>query len=367
MSTPLTAGVVALIRQYLKRVYPNNKPSGALLKAILIHGAVPIAGQYNPPEVGPVPDMNQGWGRVSLTGSLFPDYPTYMMFYDLPSSALATGDSKLYSFNLLKGTVPLKVTLVWTDPPKTMAAGSDIVNKLQLSVTKPDGAVVYGTPDVNTKPNNVQQVLLSSLPLATGTYKMKVYGLNVTSAEKQDFALVVSGGLELADLYIRDNPSDTGVPPLPRRLNQSPDILYKIIALNPGYKIQVQVKVHNRGSAKVNQAKVRLYYAIKSSARQRIWPLPAPSWLTAGITINGVPGNEQSLDVPARGSTTDGVATTDKFESSVSATDAINAIKAGKPFGLAATVGLKRGLSLSGVNAWGNDYAAKIPKNTEFP
>jgi len=50
MATPITAGAVALIRQYLqKELFPN--PSAALIKAVIIHGAVPMKGQTTPPKV----------------------------------------------------------------------------------------------------------------------------------------------------------------------------------------------------------------------------------------------------------------------------------------------------------------------------
>ncbi len=193
MATPLTAGVVALIRQYLQKVRHHENPSAALIKAVLIHGASPMAGQYEPPEVGPVPDYNQGWGRVNLKDSVFPDSPVKTEFEDNPADFLGTGEQKEFTFKL-GDTVPFKVTLVWTDYPSDPETGGGLVNTLRLSVASPSGNTIYGVP----ANNNVQQVRIDDLQ--PGEYTVRVEGVNigtqVTTGAKQDFALVVSGGLQ---------------------------------------------------------------------------------------------------------------------------------------------------------------------------
>ena len=69
MATPLVAGCCAVLRETLvKNGMP--KPSAALIKALLINGAVPLPGQYTPPELGFSPNNISGWGRVDLAGSV---------------------------------------------------------------------------------------------------------------------------------------------------------------------------------------------------------------------------------------------------------------------------------------------------------
>jgi subtilisin family serine protease len=87
MSTPITAGAVALIRQYLQKNGLLN-PSAALIKAILIHGSVPMAGQYTPPEVRTVPNKDEGWGRINLNNALFPADPSKLEFRDSTADAV---------------------------------------------------------------------------------------------------------------------------------------------------------------------------------------------------------------------------------------------------------------------------------------
>lgn len=193
MATPITAGAVALIRQYLQNNgFPD--PSAALIKAILIHGAVPLAGQYTPSEIGTVPNNDEGWGRINLENSLFPASPAKLEFCDFSADAVGTGDQRNYTFTVIDGSVPFRVTLVWTDYPSTPVAGG-LVNQLHLSVITPDGTVSQGTPENN----NVQQVVINAPQ--TGTYTVRVTGINIPTVtmpdvnQKQDFSLAVTGGL----------------------------------------------------------------------------------------------------------------------------------------------------------------------------
>jgi hypothetical protein len=316
MSTPLTAGVVALIRQYVQKVHLHANPSGALLKALLIHGASPMAGQYAPPEVGDIPDNNQGWGRVNLNNSLFPDYPVRIEFRDNPAHALGTGEHRDYAFKVINTTVPFRATLAWTDFPSNLAAGGGLVNRLRLSVIDPAGTTtVQGEP----ADNNVQQVVIDN-PVV-GNYTVRVTGVNVatqaTEAQRQDFALVVGAGLESVDVYIRDNLNDDGIPPSKGTLYRSPDIWVSLTddpaaapAANPEYgqTNYVFVKVHNRGSKSASNATVKLYWTKAGTNLSR------PHWQTNGIKVNGVTGNTRHISVPARGGLGDGVATTGAFD-----------------------------------------------------
>ena len=52
MATPLVAGCVAVLREIL-RENGTPRPSAALIKALLINGAVELPGQYTPSEAGP--------------------------------------------------------------------------------------------------------------------------------------------------------------------------------------------------------------------------------------------------------------------------------------------------------------------------
>ncbi len=192
MSTPQVAGAAALVREYYQEQKQIN-PSAALIKATLINGATDISpGQYGTgawQETYPVPDVSQGWGRMNLKQSLFPDLPCVNEFAD-ESSALSTGGSQEYQYTVVDTSVPLRITLVWTDYPGAVSAATELVNDLDLTVTSPSGMPYSNADHVN----NVEQILVPS-PEA-GTYTVEVAGYNVPMGP-QDYALAVSGGLPI--------------------------------------------------------------------------------------------------------------------------------------------------------------------------
>ena len=131
----------------------------------------------------------QGWGLLNLPNSLpvsITNGVTHLgaasmqIFDQSPASALATGQSqtRLVTVNELGRDVPLRVTLVWTDPPGNPTAGVKLVNDLDLIVTNLDtGDVFLGNNigpsttftfpwDTNSAPtadaiNNVENVYLA--------------------------------------------------------------------------------------------------------------------------------------------------------------------------------------------------------------
>src|SRR5438477_501281 len=62
---PHVSGGAAVFMQYYRETHTNATPSPALVKAALINSA---ADMDNEIETGPVPNMDEGWGRMDLTG-----------------------------------------------------------------------------------------------------------------------------------------------------------------------------------------------------------------------------------------------------------------------------------------------------------
>jgi hypothetical protein len=214
MSTPLVAGAAALVRQHLVQqrghVLPGVKPSGALIKAMLINGAVPIPGQFagEIPAAPPVQNSVSGFGRISVLESVTPgssvaDSLHRTLFADEPEYAVRTGEMRTFEVHPVNLTVPLKATLVWTDAQAPAGVGG-LINSLYLQIVKPDGTVLDGDvaafPTVN---NNVQQVTIPA-PLDAGAYQIRVRGVAVVQHApsvpagpdaRQDFALAVSNAM----------------------------------------------------------------------------------------------------------------------------------------------------------------------------
>lgn len=200
MATPLVAGAAALVRQHLVRDH-GHEPTSALVKAFLVTGAAPMAGQF----AGEVPTGSNdvsGFGRVDVASTVAALSSKRTLFADDPDDAVMTGERRIYRIDEVDPDAPLVVTLVWTDAPSGLGG---LVNRLYLSVQTPDGTYLNG--DVSAFPNPVNNVQRVVIPApAAGAHAIRVFGTSVittstrvTSAvgERQDFAIVAANGTSL--------------------------------------------------------------------------------------------------------------------------------------------------------------------------
>lgn len=209
MAAPGVSGMALLTREYFEDgFYPTGTvtpadaftPSAALLKAMLINSAVPIDvdSQGNPITV---PSNEQGWGRVLLDNALYFAGDNRRLWVE--DHAVGFDDPSdppiVFQLEVTDATEPVKVTLVWTDFPSTPAAGTHLVNDLDLRVDGPTGSfhgnaffagssTTQGQPD---RVNNVEQVLFSAP--APGVYAIRI-SPHAIPAGPQPWALVVTGG-----------------------------------------------------------------------------------------------------------------------------------------------------------------------------
>ncbi|MXM64732.1 S8 family serine peptidase [Streptomyces sp. HUCO-GS316] len=164
MATPLVAGCVAVLRETLIR-NGTPEPSAALVKAMLINGAVELPGQYTPSEAGPSPNNNSGFGRVDLARSVvLPGDDGRAGFHE--GGPLDQGEQNLVRIRIPEqdgGEEPtFKVTLVWTDPP-----GAALQNDLDLVVRTAEGRERHGNMGTSAgfdRTNNVEQVQWDDIP-----------------------------------------------------------------------------------------------------------------------------------------------------------------------------------------------------------
>ena len=141
MSTPLVAGAAALAREFFEKER-DVSPSAALIKAALLAGAMDIApGQYGAgaqTEIpSALPNNVEGWGRLALENSLFPENSRIIEFLD-EKNGVVTSETDTYCFTLNDKTAPLKVVLAWSDYPGSPVSGGGLVNDLDLSIIDPD-------------------------------------------------------------------------------------------------------------------------------------------------------------------------------------------------------------------------------------
>lgn len=204
MSSPAAAGAAALIRQYLTDGwYPTGapvsangfNPSAALLKAM------EITSTDNDMPGHPIPDYGVGWGRIKLDNVMyFTGEATRLAVVD-DNGGLTTGQFAEYGLDVYDTSVPLKVTLCWTDKEGNPASMTQLVNDLDLTVTDPNGVPYLGNvmsggqsaPGGAADFLNVEEGFRSNAPLS-GVWKIRVSAANVPFGP-QPFALAITGGV----------------------------------------------------------------------------------------------------------------------------------------------------------------------------
>ncbi len=194
MSTPLVAGMSALIRQYFQEIGNLETPSAALLKAAIINGARPLDGDWSS-----IPNRWEGWGRVNLSNSLAIEGSNAGdLFFEDNSTGLTTGGSHSSNYYLSGNGSDMIITLTWTDPPGSNTSTDKLINDLDLVVTAPNGTVYYGNDLVhpfNTsydRKNTVERVRIPSA--GPGPYNVTIKGYSVLQGP-QPYAFVATGDL----------------------------------------------------------------------------------------------------------------------------------------------------------------------------
>lgn len=176
MSTALTAGSLALLRQYLQSK-GSTSPSAAQLKALLIFGTQGLPG---------ISTTDQGFGRVDVEQSLLALEKGDLQHLD--EKGMVTGEKHSYSF--VSNGKPFKTVLAYSDYPKTPGNGKDLVNDLDLKVIGPDGKEIYwGNGYIDgDRLNNTEEVIVSDAQKGA-TYTIEISGQQVVKGP-QPYALV---------------------------------------------------------------------------------------------------------------------------------------------------------------------------------
>jgi subtilisin family serine protease len=183
MATPLTAGAVACVREFLREWVGYENPSAALLKAALIGGATRLP---NPGTRAPADD-DQGYGLVNLDSIV----ASGVYFYD-DVGGLNTGDVDEFSIRVRSSNRPLRVALAYTDFP-----GPSLVNNLNLILESPTGHLFTsaGSDDgiLQLDDTNNTEVVRVASP-SVGQWSVRIIGSSVPQGG-QEYALMLSGDL----------------------------------------------------------------------------------------------------------------------------------------------------------------------------
>ena len=200
---PRVAGASGIVFDWFNNVYPAF-PSPAMNKAILINGATDIG-------AADVPNNNEGWGRVNLKTSLMPGTGAFRKDQDSVITDTGSGGEYATVMSVSNPALPVKATLVWTDPPGAVSCNPCLVNDLNLVIES--GATTYrgnnftggsstagGVADTR---NNVEGIILPAGTLS-GTFTLRVTAAALNGdgvpgtgdSTDQDFALVVWNAID---------------------------------------------------------------------------------------------------------------------------------------------------------------------------
>jgi len=223
MATPVASGAAAVVRQYLREERKVANPSSALLRAVLIAGAlrVPWTRAAEDERDFGYPDFDQGYGRIDVSTML--PHKSCPARRGIGLVDVADGDEDALESRAPEGathkaihtygvTVPadagesLRIVLTWTD-----YSVRSVQNLLALDVRGPNGLRRRGNeehawlrprddlldPELQglrfDNRNSVQQAVIASPP--PGRYHVRVTARN-TLFPPQGFALCVCGELE---------------------------------------------------------------------------------------------------------------------------------------------------------------------------
>ena len=131
MATPLTAGASALVREWLIKGRNIANPSAALLKAVLINGALQLPGQA-------VPSLNSGHGRVDLKNTLGGEYALLVDY----AEGLDTDEQKTYTIDVLGETAVGTVFSTSLEPSTVQAASQPVTETFGLTSVEPPAASI---------------------------------------------------------------------------------------------------------------------------------------------------------------------------------------------------------------------------------
>jgi len=212
MATPHCAGNMALVRQYLMEGWFGDgtsgsatgltNPSAALLKAMAVASGQPVRNTATSDYVTVYPNMDVGFGYLSLEHVLMFDNSAHSLFFS-DRESVAQDSAVEYCFTVSSSDVPLTVSIAWTDPEALTNVESLLINNIDLVVTGPGSDFFYGNHleyydvDNGYKPvrdtvNNVERVKIDAPAL--GKYHVKVIGSDVPDGP-QLVSVVATGAM----------------------------------------------------------------------------------------------------------------------------------------------------------------------------
>ncbi len=220
MATPVAAGAALLVRQYFmdieQKFWTANcrsdyasickgiVPSGVFVKAAIIHsGANSMAVNSNDDyysnediSLGSVPDNFQGYGRIFLQNVLpLKGLAEFDLFFD-DLRVLQEDSEIIYTVEIQKSDRPLKVSLVWYDPPGIDGLSTPVLlHDLNLKVAPPCNCsdVYFGNGGDIDHLNNNEQVFVATPVVGNWTVSVSSKALPFSGYQKFTILITSAG------------------------------------------------------------------------------------------------------------------------------------------------------------------------------
>ena len=284
-ATPTLAGNAVLVREYFVRgFYPSGQasakdgfvPSGALIKAILLHSGQKMTmlldDKFGSIPLDSYPSNIQGYGRPQLDtvlnfaraettplnllvlGAAISSHPLFASFSN-------TGEQFTYVISTGPSATEIKVTLTYTDKAGAAGSAKPLVNDLDVSVIQQSNNQRYlPIPfNANSRVGNIEVIIIPD-PIPYTNYTVIVSAYSLSTA--QPYALVITGHV------IAYNSTSSSKKTLPKWLlhlkNISPEakaiITSQAIAFFVLLVIVVSiVRVNSRPGSRANNPRVPYY------------------------------------------------------------------------------------------------------------
>ncbi len=220
MASACAAGSAALLVEYYNSLFTDEAMRASTLKGLIIHTATDKGNAG--------PDYRYGWGLMDVnTGATYikEDFEN-LNGERIIEGILTTGVSNTHTISSA-GTIPIRATLCWTDPPGTIIDGLDnntpcLINDLDLCIidtndpnityypyvldpNNPDDSAITGDNVVD----NVEQVYIESPN--EGSYTVKISHKDTLTDGLQYYSLILTEAKPIQDMFVDDDaPSDPG-------------------------------------------------------------------------------------------------------------------------------------------------------------
>ncbi|MEK6371926.1 MAG: S8 family serine peptidase [Acidobacteriota bacterium] len=222
MSSPVVTGIAGVLTEQWHKTFNGQKPSGQVLKTLLIAGADDQVG--SPTLDRPGPDYTYGFGLVDAKSSVDLIIADAGTGSRIRSGSLANGSTELPLY--LAAPQDLRVVLGWFDPeiapPPDEPETPTLFNDLDLKVIDPSGATVLpyvlnpATPSVAATRgvNTIDTTEVVEIKgAAAGAYRVIVNAKlgDPTTHPTQDFVVVSNAPLIAAPVSCADafEPNDS--------------------------------------------------------------------------------------------------------------------------------------------------------------